>query len=76
MKKKYLVITLKAGRQIKRELPHDMRIPIGATCMHDEFQKLAHTVANMGCLDSENSNAERLVYIAPAMINTVEVISE
>ena len=76
MPKKYLVITLKAGRQIKRELPYNSAIPFGADCKHESYQQLTHTIANMGCVDNDNSTADRLIYIAPAMINTVEVINE
>jgi hypothetical protein len=76
MKKIYLIITLHGGRQLKKEIPRDINLPIGFNAHHQSLQQIAFAVANHGCIDSENSTENNLIYIAPSAIRTSEIILE
>lgn len=74
--KRYVIITLKAGRQIKEEIPYDPAIPVGSDANHENYRQLAFAIANYGTRDNEHSTENKLIYIAPAEISRVEIVIE
>lgn len=76
MKKIYLLITLHGGRQLKKEIPRDISMGIGFTAHHENLKQIAFATANYGCLDTENSTDNHLIYIAPSDVARAEIILE
>jgi hypothetical protein len=72
MKKKFLIINMVDGGQIKRDITLDKIAPIGAPANDPAYGLLCAQIAQTGC-NHEWSNETHFILVAPSQIKTVEV---
>lgn len=71
--KKYLIVTLHDGREIKRDISTETMAPIGSPANHEAYARLCQFTAMNGISDNERCNETMFTIIAPAAIKTVQV---
>lgn len=71
--KKFLVITLIDGWQIKRDITLERGFPLGAKANDQTYAMLCQTIAMNGYTDVDKTNEEQYVHIAPSQISRVAV---
>jgi hypothetical protein len=73
--KKTLIIVLKSGRIIERDLTLVKldNVPIGSPANHEGYAQLCMFIATNGTTDVDVTSENQLTYIAPASIETVTV---
>jgi hypothetical protein len=71
--KKLLLIKLKNGRVITRDISADKNFPIGAPANDERYALICQAISVNGYTDIDLVSETRYVHIAPSQIETVSI---